>query len=151
MPADLPSLDATDRALLVALQRDARRPVAELARAINLSASATAERLRRLQESGVVTGTRAVVDPVRAGYPIMAFVRLNYPLSNYGPFHEVLDTTPELLEAHHVTGDDCFIIKAVARDMADLERLVGRLSALGRVTTNVVYSSPLAWRDVRPA
>ena len=148
MPLDL---DATDHRIVEQLQLDGRISVADLARAINLSASATAERLRRLTEGGVVTGYSAVVDPQALGYAITAFVRLAYPTGNYKPFHDVVDTTPEIVEAHHVTGADCFIVKVVARSMPDLERIAGRLATLGGITTNVVYSSPLPRRRLSPA
>ncbi len=55
------------------------------------------------------------------------------------------------MEAHHVTGDDCFVLKVLARSMRDLERVTGRLATLGAVTTSVVYSSPLPGRHLRPA
>ncbi|MFD0481721.1 Lrp/AsnC family transcriptional regulator [Kineococcus sp. GCM10028916] len=148
MPLDL---DATDHRIVEQLQLDGRISVADLARTINLSASATAERLRRLTEGGVVTGYSAVVDPQALGYAITAFVRLAYPTGNYKPFHDVVDTTPEIVEAHHVTGADCFIVKVVARSMPDLERIAGRLATLGGITTNVVYSSPLPRRRLPPA
>lgn len=66
----------------------------------------------------------------------------------------MIASTPEVIEAHHVTGDDCFILKVLARSMTDLERITGRLATLGRITTSVVYSSPVPRRhvvaDVRP-
>ena len=70
-------------------------------------------------------------------------MRLRYPNGNYKPFHDLLETTPEILEAHHVTGDDCFVLKVAARSMSHLEEVSGKIGALGSVTTSVVYSSPL--------
>ncbi|MFD3451495.1 Lrp/AsnC family transcriptional regulator [Streptomyces sp. NPDC058691] len=142
------SLDATDWRILDALQRDGRASYAELARAVAMSASAVTERVRRLEEAGVITGYSAVVDLDRIGRPILAFVRLRYPHGNYKPFHDLLASTPEVLEAHHVTGDDCFIMKVTARSMRHLEEITGRIAGLGSVTTSVVYSSPLARRAV---
>ncbi|GAA2569844.1 hypothetical protein GCM10010304_04620 [Streptomyces roseoviolaceus] len=75
-------------------------------------------------------------------------LRLRYPTDNYKPFHDLLDTTPEIVEAHHVTGEDCFVLKVVARSMRDLERTTGRIAALGSVATSVVYSSPLPSRSI---
>jgi Lrp/AsnC family leucine-responsive transcriptional regulator len=116
--------------------------------AITLSASSTADRLRRLVDGGVITGYTAVLAPEALGYPITAFVRLKYPLGNYKPLHDLLGITPEIVEAHHVTGDDCFILKLLARSMSDLERLAGKIAGLGSITTSVVYSSPLARRPL---
>jgi Lrp/AsnC family leucine-responsive transcriptional regulator len=142
------SLDATDWRLLEALQRDGRASYAELARAVAMSPSAVTERVRRLEEAGVITGYTAVVDPERVGLPVLAVVRLRYPTGNYKPFHDLLATTPEVLEAHHVTGDDCFVLKVAARSMRHLEEINGRLAGLGSVTTGVVYSSPLQRRPL---
>lgn len=144
-------LDTTDHAIIAELQRDGRTSVAQLARAVNLSASATAERVRRLTDAGVITGYSVTVDPEALGYTVTAFVRLAYPSGNYKPFHDLVADMPEVIEAHHVTGADCFIIKVLARSMRDLERITGRLAALGGITTNVVYSSPVPARHVQPA
>jgi Lrp/AsnC family leucine-responsive transcriptional regulator len=144
------TLDETDWRLLAVLQRDGRASFAELARAVAMSPSAVAERVRRLEESGVVAGYEAVVDPERVGLGILAFVRLRYPTGNYKPFHDLLATTSEIVEAHHVTGEDCFVLKVLARSMRHLEEITGRIGGLGSVTTSVVYSSPLPRRNVAP-
>ncbi|MFF2778440.1 Lrp/AsnC family transcriptional regulator [Streptomyces sp. NPDC058052] len=140
--------DATDWRILDALQAQGRASYAELARAVSMSPSAVTERVRRLEEAGVITGYTAVVDHERLGLPILAFVRLRYPTGNYKPFHDLVAVTPEVLEAHHVTGDDCFVIKVAARSMRHLEEISGKIGTLGSVTTNVVYSSPLPRRPV---
>ena len=147
MAADI-TVDGTDWRLLEELQKDGRASYAELARAVSMSPSAVAERVRRLEEGGVIAGYRATVDPERVGLGVMAFVRLRYPTGNYRPFHALLDSTPAIVEAHHVTGEDCFVLKVVARSMRHLEEVNGRISGLGAVTTSVVYSSPLAGRAV---
>ena len=139
-------LDALDWRILEELQRDARLPVAELSRRVDLGATATADRLRRLQDAGVIAGFRAELDLTRVGFPILAFVRLRYPSGNYRPLHAVLDHTREILECHHVTGDDCFVLKVAAESMTHLEEITGRLATLGGVATSVVYSSPLPSR-----
>jgi Lrp/AsnC family transcriptional regulator, leucine-responsive regulatory protein len=148
MATDPPALDATDWRLLTELQRNGRASFADLARLVAMSPSAVAERVRRLEEAGVISGYRAVVVPERVGLGILALVRLRYPTGNYRPFHALLDSTPEIVEAHHVTGEDCFVLKVVARSMRHLEQVAGRISGLGAVTTSVVYSSPMAGRDL---
>ncbi|GAA4928946.1 Lrp/AsnC family transcriptional regulator [Streptomyces coeruleoprunus] len=142
------SPDATDWRILEALQDQGRASFTELARAVSMSASAVTERVRRMEEAGVIAGYTAVVEPERLGLPIMAFVRLRYPNGNYKPFHDLLDATPEILEAHHVTGDDCFVLKVAARSMGHLEEISGKVGTLGSVTTSVVYSSPLPRRPI---
>ncbi|WMX48127.1 Lrp/AsnC family transcriptional regulator [Streptomyces roseicoloratus] len=140
--------DATDWRILDALQAQGRASFAELARAVAMSPSAVTERVRRLEEAGVIAGYTAIVDQERLGLPILAFVRLRYPNGNYKPFHDLIDATPEVLEAHHVTGDDCFVLKVAARSMRHLEEISGKVGTLGSVTTSVVYSSPLPRRPI---
>jgi Lrp/AsnC family leucine-responsive transcriptional regulator len=131
------AVDSTDRSILAELQRDGRQSIAELARTVHMSNSAVAERVRRLEEAGVITGYRAVIDPERLGFGILAYLRLRYPSSQYKPLHDLLAKIPEVVEAHHVTGDDCFILKVVATSMRHLEQISGRVGTLGSVTTSV--------------
>ena len=145
-----PTIDRTDWRLLEELQSDGRASYADLARVVAMSPSAVAERVRRMEETGVIAGYRAAVDPERVGLQVMAFVRLRYPTGNYRPFHALLDSTPEIIEAHHVTGEDCFVLKVLTRSMRHLEEVTGRISGLGPVTTSVVYSSPLPGRALKP-
>ena len=142
------SLDDLDWRLLEALQHDGRASYADLGRLIGLSPSAVTERVRRLEEAGVITGYRCEVDPEKLGLTIMALVRLRYPHGNYKPFRDLLATTPEVTEAHHVTGEDCFVLTVRARSMRHLEEVSGRIAGLGQVTTSVVYSTPLPRRPV---
>lgn len=146
MTAD--SLDETDLRILQVLQTDGRLSYTELARRVAMSTSALTERVRRLEDTGVISGYAAVVDPARLGLEVLAFVRLRYPTSNYGPFHALVATTPEIVEAHHVTGEDCFILKVLTRSMRHLEQVTGRIAGLGPITTSVAYSSPLARRPI---
>lgn len=151
MAANIPfEPDKVDTAILEALQANGRQSIAELARHINMSHSAAAERVRRLEESGVISGYGAHVNPERLGFTILAYLRLRYPSSTYEPLHRLLADLPEVTEAHHVTGDDCFIMKVVATSMKHLEQISGRIGTLGSVTTSVVYSSPLPPRPLLP-
>jgi len=140
------TLDSTDWALLAELQRNARASVTQLAQAVSMSASAVTERVRRLEQAGVIRGYRAELDLAAVGYAVLAFVRLKYPHGNYKPFHDLAASRTEILEAHHVTGDDCFVLKVAARSMAHLEEVVGAIAGLGGVSTSVVYSTSLPGR-----
>lgn len=146
-----PPIDRTDERLLAELQQHGRASYADLARAVAMSPSAVAERVRRLEESGIIAGYRATLDAEKLGLDVLAFVRLRYPTGNYKPFHALLDSTPEIIEAHHVTGEDCFVLKVLTRSMRHLEEVTGRIAGLGSVTTSVVYSSPLPGRSITPS
>ncbi|ADJ49449.1 Lrp/AsnC family transcriptional regulator [Amycolatopsis mediterranei S699] len=143
------SLDPTDWAILAELQRDARLPLTELGRRVNLSASAATERLRRLETAGVISGYRAEIDLAKVGYPVLAVVRLKYPGSRHEPLHTLLGERSEILECLRTTGDDCYTLKIAAASMAHLEHTMDELAQFGSTTTNVVYSQTLPYRGPR--
>jgi Lrp/AsnC family leucine-responsive transcriptional regulator len=143
------SLDPTDWAILAELQRDARLPLTELGRRVNLSASAATERLRRLETAGVISGYRAEIDLGKVGYPVLAVVRLKYPGSRHEPLHKLLGERSEILECLRTTGDDCYTLKIAAASMAHLEHTMDELAQFGSTTTNVVYSQTLPYRGPR--
>lgn len=143
-------LDSTDAAILAALQADGRQSMTQLARTVSMSPSAVTERVRRLETTGVITGYVAVVDPERIGYPILAHLRLRHPGGDDRALHDLLGETPEVVSAHHVTGEDGFLLTVVATSMRHLEQVSGRVGALGAVTTSVVYSRPVPARAVLP-
>lgn len=150
MPSN-PQLDATDVEILRLLQDDGRLTTADLARAIHMSPTSTADRVRRLADQGVILGYRAVVDPAALGYPVDAFIRLRMNSPAGEPFQRMLDANPEIREAHHVTGDDCFLLRVTSGSLDQLESLTDTLTAFGRVTTNLVFSTRTHDRPLLPA
>jgi len=140
------TLDSTDWAILSELQEDARISLTELGRRVSLSASATTERVRRLESIGVITGYRAEVDLTKVGYPVLAVVRLKYPGNKHEPLHRLLAERREILECLRTTGDDCYTLKVAAASMPHLEDLVNELTDFGSTTTNLVYSQTQRYR-----
>jgi len=139
-------LDETGRKLLAVLQKDARLSYAELGRRIGLSPAATAERLRRLEEAGVVTGYRAEIDREALGLPVLAIVRLSCDGAKYRPFLKAVQAMERVTECHHVAGGDAFILKVVAGSVEELGRVVEKLLDFGVPTTSIVFSSPVPRR-----
>lgn len=143
-------MDQVDRRILTELQQDGRLSYNELSRRVRLSAPAVAERVRRLEESGVITGYHARVDPAAVGLAVTALVRLEC----YGPSCLLRDQAamarPEILSVYRVTGDSCCVLVAATRSMARLEELVDDLAAHGRPSSTLVLSSPVPWRAVEP-
>lgn len=140
------SLDATDWAILVEVQRDGRIPLTELGRRVNLSASATTERVKRLEAVGVIRGYRADIDLAKVGFAVLAVVRLKYPGSQHQPLHRLMSERVEILECLRTTGDDCYLLKVGAASMAHLEHVIDELAQFGSTTTNLVYSETLPYR-----
>ena len=139
-------LDETGRNLLSALQEDARLSYAELGRRIGLSPAATAERLRRLEETGIITGYRVEIDREALGLPILAMVRMSCDGAKYRPFLKAVKAMEGVLECHHVAGGDAFIMKVVAPSVMQLGQVVEKLLDFGVPTTSIVFSSPVERR-----
>ena len=142
-------LDDIDRRLLDLLQSNARMPWSELARSVGLSAPAVADRARRLEESGVISGYHAHVDPEALGYQLRAVVRMR-PDRHADEVAVYAAKEPGVLTAHRVTGGDCYVFDVIARSMADLESMLDRLMEYGSIVTSVVLSSPVQHRVVLP-
>ena len=140
------TLDPIDWTILNELQDDARLSLTELGRRVNLSASATTERVRRLESIGGITGYRAEVDLTKVGYPVLAVVRLKYPGNKHEPLRRLLAERREILECLRTTGDDCYTLKVAAASMPHLEELVNELTDFGSTTTNLVYSQTQRYR-----
>lgn len=141
-------LDEVGWRILIALQEDGRLSFAELGRRVGLSLPAVAERVRRLEEAGIITGYRAEVNMTKIGLAIMAFIRMNASKDQYPALIALLNRLPQVLECHHLTGSESFIIKIVVTSIADLESLIGQLSAFGQTTTSIVLSSPVLKRVI---
>ncbi len=145
------ALDMTSWELLRALQTDARLSFSELGRRVDLSAPAVAERVRKLEEAGVIVGYHAQVCPEKIGYALTAFVRMESPSEKCAIVSAFVADLPEVLECHRITGSDSFILKVIVASVAHLEALLDRLLPYGQLTTSVVLSSPVKGRVVEPA
>ena len=139
-----------DWALLGELQADARLSYSELSRRVHLSPPAVAERVRRLENAGVITGYHAHVDLAKAGRHVVALIRM----SCYGAHCLLRDPEvfqwPEVLEIHRVTGDACSILKVVTDSMEQFEATIDRLARYGQPSSTMVLSTPLRWRPLTP-
>ena len=134
-------LDPNNRALLKALQRDARLSYNALAREVGLSQPAVAERVRRLEEAGVLTGYQAVISRNHIGLPITAFLRLTCPGDRFKAVSTLAHQLPQVLECHHVTGEDCFFVKLATDSLETLERVTERFRAHGRTSVTIALST----------
>ena len=146
--AEYALLDATNLRLLAELQANARLTLAELGRRVRLSSPAVAERLGRLERSGVVRGYRADIDPRALGLSLTAVVRIRPAPGQLGNVAELARRTDEVVECDRITGEDCYIARAHVRDVGHLEEVIDRFAALGQTTTSIVQSSPVPDRGL---
>ena len=140
------AVDRVDAKILAALTADARIPVAEVARSVGLSSPSISERIRRLEEAGVVTGYAAELDPKALGYALAAWLRIRPIPGRLQKVVEILDGLEQIVECDRVTGEDCFIAKAWARSVEDLERLIDRIIPYAMTNTAIIQSSPVKRR-----
>ena len=139
-------LDDVGWQLLIALQEDARLSYAELGRQVGLSLPAVGERVRRMEEAGIITGYHAKVNPNKIGLSMITFIWLSTTGEKYPKVIAMIEKLPEVLECHHLTGADSFIMKVVTSSLPHLEALITRFSAYGQTTTSIVLSSPVTKR-----
>lgn len=129
------------------LARDGRVTVAELGRRVNLSPPAVGERVRRLEQSGVITGYRAHLDLRLLGYPLIAIVRVKPAPGRLATVAGLAQEIPEVVECHRITGEDCFFLKVALRSIDELGTLLDRFLDYGETTTSIVNASPVPPRD----
>ena len=142
------ALDDVNRALLAELQADARLTVAELGRRVGLSSPAVAERLQRLRDGGVITAYRAHLDPRALGLALSAVLRIRPAPRELRKVGDVARDTPEVVECHRVTGEDCYFMKLHVRDVEHLEEVIDRFAIYGQTTTSIIQSSPVPGRGI---
>ncbi|MGH3072764.1 MAG: Lrp/AsnC family transcriptional regulator [Gaiellaceae bacterium] len=142
------AFDATDARLLEELHENARLTNAELGRRVSLSAPAVAERLRRLERTGVVTGYRVEVDPKALGFALGAIIRIRPSPRELPKVAALAQETPEIVECQRITGEDCFFMKLHVRDVEHLEEILDRFVIHGQTTTSIIQSSPVPRRGV---
>jgi Lrp/AsnC family leucine-responsive transcriptional regulator len=140
-------LDDTGWRLLQELQVDARLSYAELGRRVGLSLPAVSERIRKMEESGIIIGYRVEVDTTKIGYPITAFIRIHtVGERSLQKMKTILPHLPEVMECHHLTGADYFIIKVTTASIEALEALIESLQSYGQTTASIVLSTLVTGR-----
>lgn len=144
-------IDDIDRKILKELQEDARISYAELGRRVGLTTPAVIERVRKLEDAGIITGYRAEIDTAKTGLPITAFIRMSISGVDYSHIIEVAEGSREVLECHRGTGGDSFIMKVAVASVEHLQEIIDRLVPYGITTTTIVLSSPVKRRIVEIA
>ena len=138
--------DELDARILELLFQNARLPIAELARAIGLSSPSTAERVRRLEDNGVIEGYTIRVNPEKLGLTLPICLRIRPVPGELKQVEQVLNAIPEIIDCERVTGDDCFIARAHVRSVRDMERIIDKLTPIAMTNTSIIQSSPVRSR-----
>ncbi len=139
-------MDEIDQRIINLLADNSRIPLKRLAADSGLSAPATAERLKRLEEKGVIRGYTVDIDPVKLGYPLQALVRINPLPGTLREVEQLLQSIPEFVECDRVTGEDCFVGRLFIRSIEELDEILEPFHDLSRTNTAIVKAQPVKRR-----
>jgi Lrp/AsnC family leucine-responsive transcriptional regulator len=139
-------IDPVNLRVLEELQRDPRLTMSELGRRVGMSSPAVTERVRRLEEAGVIQGYRLELKPAALGLPITGYIRIRPSPGQLSKIAELAQQIPEVVECHRVTGEDCFILKVHIPAIDQLDRLLDCFLLYGSTTTSLIQSSPVPLR-----
>lgn len=139
-------IDAVNKRILEELLRDPRLTMSELGRRVGMSSPAVTERVRRLEETGVIRGYSLDLNPAALGLPISAYIRVRPNPGQLPRIAELARQIPEIVECHRVTGEDCFILKVHIPAIDQLDRLLDSFLLYGSTTTTIIQSSPVPLR-----
>lgn len=143
------NLDEVDWQILSILQTEARISFKELGQRIGLTGTAIAERVRKLEDEGIIEGYRIKINREKIGLPITAFFKLRVQIEHCQRLRELAIAFPEVIEAHRVVGNEYYILKAVIPSMQHLEAMMERLLQLGAVEVSIVLSTVVADKAIQ--
>ena len=138
----------SDYRIIEILQKDGRISMKDLGKIVGLTSPAVSERVKRLEESGVIEGYRAIVNPDALGRVIKAFIHISLPSDKYDSFLETAKEDPRIVECHHITGDDCSLLKVIVQDMYELESVIDGIKTIGSTKTSVILSTPIQSKSI---
>ncbi|MEM8878294.1 MAG: Lrp/AsnC family transcriptional regulator [Pseudomonadota bacterium] len=139
-------IDVIDRRILLELAKNARITTAQLARMVGLSSPSVAERIKRLEESNIITGYRAIISSEALGRSVQVIMRIRPVPGELARVAEIIQDIPEIVQCDRVTGDDCFVARAHLLSITDMERVIDLLVPYAMTNTAIVQSSPVADR-----
>lgn len=140
---DKPLLDGINQKIIKSLQENARISYAELGKQVHLSAPAVAERIRKMEEFGVITGYRVEVDLDKIGMPILAIVQCKVFRAKEKEFKQLLLNIPDIMECYNTTGEQAFVVKVATRSMGRLDEVLDTMCELCDTVTMMVLSTPV--------
>ncbi|MCF5143463.1 winged helix-turn-helix transcriptional regulator [Pseudomonas sp. PA-6-1D] len=141
-------MDRIDIKILSVVQDLGRISITELSKHAGLSIPATTDRLRKLEDGGIISGYCAQVDPAKLGFGISAVVGMTTFKPSKSKLIATLNDIPEVVECLHVTGNDSYLIRIYAKSMADIESVIAKINNYGETRTSIVLSVPIERRKL---
>lgn len=143
-------LDALHWSILGALQKNARASLTGIGRAIGLTPPAVAERVKRMEDLGVIEGYWTSVSHTSAGYQLKAIITLRAFMGKLKPFLEQVRSLDEVINCYRITGNENIIMEVVLRDQFHLERFIDRLIQYGETRTHIILSEVVSNAPIKP-
>ncbi|GMQ58259.1 Lrp/AsnC family transcriptional regulator [Vallitalea sediminicola] len=141
-------MDSTDYDIIRYLQDDGRMPMKVLAEKVSLTPPAVAERVRKLEKSGIIVGYRAIVNPKKLGKTVTAIINISIKSAKRKEFLALVQENKKIIECHHVTGKYSMTIKVLCQNTSDLEYLIGKIQQYGSTETLIILSSPIEFKSL---
>lgn len=141
-------LDHIDEEILKLLYQNARMPLKEIASKVYLSSPAVSARIERLQDAGIITGYRAMINPAELGYLIKAFINLEVQPSRKKEFNDYIRGCSFVIECNNVTGDSTMLIDVMFRSTEELDHFISDLQKFGSTKTQIVFSTSVQNRNI---
>ena len=136
-------MDNTDYKILELMQQHGRISMKDLGKTVGLTAPAVSERVKKMEDQGIISGYKAIINHAKLGRTISAFIDLSMSSEHYNSFIEFANSNESIVECHHVTGGDSLIIKVLVADIIELETLIDEIKKMGRTNTSIILSSPI--------
>ena len=133
-------MDSLNWKILKCLQQNARQSNAEIGRTVGISSPAVSERIKKMEDSGIIQDYNTSVSPFEVGYQLKAIITLRAFMGMLKPFLEKVKTYPEVLNCYRITGNENFVMEVVLRNQKHLEQLIDQLIVYGETKTQIVLS-----------
>lgn len=143
-------MDSTDYKIIELLQLDGRMSMKNLGEKVNLTSPAVSERVKRLEEQGIIVGYMAVVNPKKLNLYVEGLINVGMKVTAHAKFKQLAQRERGIVECHHVTGEDCMTVKVICHDTEELEELLDKIQAIGTTKTSIILSSPLKYKPILP-
>ncbi|MBT0608263.1 Lrp/AsnC family transcriptional regulator [Aequorivita echinoideorum] len=144
------AIDILNWKILKALQKNARQANTEIGRQVGVSSPAVSERIKKMEDSGVIEGYVTLVSPYEAGYQFKAIITLRAFMGKLKPFLEIVKTYDEVLNCYRITGNENIVMEVVLKNQKHLESFIDQLIVFGETKTQIVLSQVVKNKELKP-
>ncbi len=144
-------MDSINKAILRLLQKNAKLSNTAIGKKVGISSPAISERIKKLEDTGVIEGYKTFVAPQKLGYQLKAIITLKAFMGKLKPFLQKVKTYDEVINCYRVTGDENIVMEVILKDQKHLESLIDQLIAYGETKTQVVLSQVIHQKEIKPA